>query len=193
MTEESTKQLRAGDQVTVDGHIYGIRDANLIRIFDKGIDPPDDLTPQLQGAICLHTAPGVRKREDGTFEKVSIGTTTSTRMDRFVPGLFERFGVRAITGKGGMLQEGAQACIDLGGVYFSIVGGAAALETTQIEEIEQVWWEDLMPEAIWKFRVKDFGPLLVSVDSHGGNLYESVKEQAIQNMDKVYERLGIKK
>jgi L(+)-tartrate dehydratase beta subunit len=92
-----------------------------------------------------------------------------------------------------MLQEGAQACIDLGGVYFSIVGGAAALETTQIEEIEQVWWEDLMPEAIWKFRVKDFGPLLVSVDSHGGNLYESVKEQAIQNMDKVYERLGIKK
>jgi L(+)-tartrate dehydratase beta subunit len=192
MTDEFVKKLRAGDTVTVDGHIFGIRDANLIRIFDHKIDPPEDLIPQLRGAVTIHTAPGVKKLENGKYEKVCIGTTTSTRMDRFVRGLFERFGVKAITGKGGMLEPGAQACMDVGGVYFSIVGGAAALETQQIEEIEDVWWEDLMPEAIWKLRVKNFGPLLVSVDSYGGNLYKDVKTQAANNLDKVYERLGIK-
>jgi L(+)-tartrate dehydratase beta subunit len=191
MSEDFLSKLRVGDRVTVNGHIFGIRDANLIRIFDHKIDPPDDLIPQLKGSVCLHTAPNVKKLENGKYEKVCIGTTTSTRMDRFVRGLFERFGVRAITGKGGMLEEGAQACVDIGGVYFSIVGGAAALETTQIEEIEDLWWEDLMPEAIWKLRVKNFGPLLVSVDRHGGNLYKDVKTQANSNLDKVYERLGI--
>ncbi|MDQ0920208.1 FumA C-terminus/TtdB family hydratase beta subunit [Paenibacillus sp. V4I5] len=192
MTDEFVKQLHVGDTVTVNGHIFGIRDANLIRMFDHKIDPPEDLIPQLRGAVTIHTAPGVKKLENGKYEKVCIGTTTSTRMDRFVEGLFERFGVKAITGKGGMLQPGAQACVNVGGVYFSIVGGAAALETTQIEEIEDVWWEDLMPEAIWKLRVKDFGPLLVSVDSYGGNLYKDVKTQAVNNLDKIYERLGIK-
>jgi L(+)-tartrate dehydratase beta subunit len=193
MTDEFVKKLRAGDTVTVDGHIIGIRDANLIRIFDHKIDPPEDLIPQLSGSVTIHTAPGVKELENGKYEKVCIGTTTSTRMDRFVRGLFERFGVKAITGKGGMLEPGAQACVDIGGVYFSIVGGAAALETTQIEEIEDVWWEDLMPEAIWKLRVKNFGPLLVSVDSYGGNLYKDVKAQAVNNLDKVYERMGIHK
>lgn len=193
MTEEFTKKLRVGDMVTIDGHIFGIRDANLIRIFDHKVDPPEDLMEQLKGSVTLHTAPGVRKLEDGKYEKVCIGTTTSTRMDRFVPGLFERFGVKAITGKGGMLETGANACVEHGGVYFSIVGGAAALETTQIEEIEDVWWEDLMPEAIWKLRVKNFGPLLVSVDSHGGNLYKEVKTQAVNNLDQVYAKLGIAK
>lgn len=192
MTDEFVKQLRVGDTVTVNGHIFGIRDANLIRLFDHKIDPPDDLIPQLRGAVTIHTAPGVKKLENGKYEKVCIGTTTSTRMDRFVEGLFEKFGVKAITGKGGMLEPGAQACVNVGGVYFSIVGGAAALETTQIEEIEDVWWEDLMPEAIWKLRVKDFGPLLVSVDSYGGNLYKDVKTQAVNNLDMIYERLGIK-
>lgn len=192
MTDEFVKLLRVGDTVTVNGHIFGIRDANLIRMFDHKIDPPEDLIPQLRGAVTIHTAPGVKKLENGKYEKVCIGTTTSTRMDRFVEGLFERFGVKAITGKGGMLEPGAQACVNVGGVYFSIVGGAAALETTQIEEIEDVWWEDLMPEAIWKLRVKDFGPLLVSVDSYGGDLYKDVKTQAVNNLEKIYERLGIK-
>ncbi|SFD35631.1 L(+)-tartrate dehydratase beta subunit [Bacillus sp. OV194] len=191
MTEEFAKKLKVGDKVTVDGHIFGIRDANLIRIFDHEIDPPDDLIPQLKGAVCLHTAPNVKKLENGRYEKVCIGTTTSTRMDRFVPGLFERFGVKAITGKAGLLEEGPKACSEFGGVYFTIVGGAAALETTQIEEIEDLWWEDLMPEAIWKFRVKNFGPLLVSVDSHGGNLYKNVKEEALNRLDHVFAKLNI--
>ena len=86
--------------------------------------------------------------------------------------------VRAIIGKGGLLRDSVDAMQSFGGVYLAIVGGAAALETLQIEEIEDVWWEDLMPECFWKFRVKDLGPLIVAIDSHGNNLYARVQQQA---------------
>jgi L(+)-tartrate dehydratase beta subunit len=174
LTEDAVRQLRLEDTVTIDGTIFGIRDATQIRIFDHGVAPPADLT----GGVCLHTAPGVKKLPDGRFEKICIGTTTSTRMDRFVPGLVEQYGVRAVVGKGGVLEDSIQAMQRAGAVYLAIVGGAAALETLQIEEIEEVWWEDLMPECLWKFRVKDFGPLFVAVDSHGNSHYRAVQERA---------------
>lgn len=189
LTDEDIKQLHAGDTVTLDGNIFGIRDANLIRLFDKKIELPEDLIDQLKGAIGLHTAPGVRKLEDGTYEKVSIGTTTSYRMDRFTRGLMEDYGMKVIIGKGGLLEEGSQALVDCKGCYFTILGGTAALETTQVEEIEDVWWEDLMPEAIWKFRVKDFGPLIVTIDSHGNNSYKNVKNIARRNLNKILENM----
>ena len=178
LTEDVIRTLRLEDAVYIDGHIYGIRDATQIRIFDEGVPPPTDLT----GAVCLHTAPGVRKLPDGRYEKISIGTTTSTRMNRFFPGLIRDYGVRAMIGKGGFLQDTVDKMKEYGGVYLAIVGGAAALETVQIEEIEEVWWEDLMPECLWKFRVKDFGPLVVAIDAHGHSLYRDVKAQAAERI-----------
>jgi len=171
---DALRELRAGQKLRLDGHIVGIRDATQIRIFDKGVAPPMDLT----GAALIHTAPGVRKLPDGRFEKVCIGTTTSTRMNRFTQGLMRDYNVRAIIGKAGLLPDSIPFLKEFGGCYFAITGGAAALETTQIEEIEEVYWEDLMPECLWKFRVKDFGPLIVAMDSHGNSLYEDVKEEA---------------
>src|SRR2546429_9953863 len=79
---------------------------------------------------------------------------------------------------------------ELGMVYFAIVGGAAALETTQIEEIEEVAWEELMPECLWKFRVKDFGPLTVGVDAHGNSLYHDAQERAKKKLEGLYARLN---
>jgi len=183
LNDEDIKKLYAGDTVTIDGIIFGIRDANLIRLFDDKVELPSDLIPQLKGAIAIHTAPGVKKLKDGSYEKVSVGTTTSYRMDRFTRGLMEDYGVRVIGGKGGLLEEGSQALIDCKGCYFTILGGSAALETTQVEEIVDVWWEDLMPEAIWKFRMKNFGPLIVTIDSHGNNQYKEIKSQAKENLD----------
>ena len=130
----------------------------------------------LSGAFLLHTAPNVRKLGPGRYEKLCIGTTTSARMVRFTEGLGAQYGVRAICGKGGFPDEAIEPMQRLGMVYFAIVGGAAALETTQIEEIEEVAWEELMPECLWKFRVKDFGPLTVGIDAHGGSLYHDVQE-----------------
>jgi L(+)-tartrate dehydratase beta subunit len=184
-TEEQIRALRAGDLVTVDGHVIGIRDRSHIRIFDEGIEPPMDL----RGAFLLHTAPGVRKLGPGRYEKMSIGTTTSARMVRFTEGLGATYGVRAIAGKGGMPDEAIEPMRRYGMVYFALVGGAAALETTQIEEIEEVAWEELMPECLWKFRVKDFGPLTVAIDAHGNSLYRDVQEQAKKRLEDLYARI----
>jgi L(+)-tartrate dehydratase beta subunit len=178
-------KLRAGDEVVVQGHVIGIRDRTQIRIFDEGVEPPMDLA----GAFLLHTAPNVRRREDGRYEKLCIGTTTSARMVRFTEGLGARYGVRAICGKGGFPDEAIEPMRRLGMVYLAIVGGAAALETTQIEEIEEVAWEELMPECLWKFRVRDFGPLTVGIDAHGGSLYRDVQERARRRLEELYERL----
>ena len=183
--EAAIRELRAGDEVLVDGHIIGIRDRTQIRIFDQGVEPPLDLS----GAFLLHTAPNVRKVDEGKYEKLCIGTTTSARMVRFTEPLGAKYGVRAICGKGGLPDEAIEPMRKYGMVYFAIVGGAAALETTQIEEIEDVYWEELMPECLWKFRVKDFGPLTVGIDAHGNSLFHDVQTPAEEKLKELYARL----
>jgi L(+)-tartrate dehydratase beta subunit len=186
LTEDDVRQLKVRDTVLVDGLLFGIRDATQIRIFDENQEPPVDL----RGAICLHTAPSLKKM-DHKWEKICIGTTTSTRMERFTPPLIEKYGVRAIVGKAGLLEASLEAMKKFGACYLAIVGGAAALETTQIEEVEKVYWEDLHPEAIYQFRVKSFGPLIVAMDAHGHHLYFDVKKQAVEKLPQLYKQLGI--
>ena len=181
-------KLRAGDEVIVQGHIIGIRDRTQIRIFDQGVEPPMDLARRVPAP---HRAERPQARHDpgqGRYEKLCIGTTTSARMVRFTEPLGEQYGVRAICGKGGFPDEAIEPMQRLGMVYFAIVGGAAALETTQIEEIEEVAWEELMPECLWKFRVKDFGPLTVGIDAHGGSLYHDVQAAANEKLEEIFAR-----
>jgi L(+)-tartrate dehydratase beta subunit len=184
LSEAQVRALRVGDMVTLDGTVFGMRDATLIRIFDEGKPPPADL----RGGVCLHTAPNVKK-VGGRYEPLSVGTTTSMRMERFTGGLLERYGMRAIIGKGGLSDESLKHFQGLGGAYLAITGGAAALETTQIEAIEAFWWEDLMPECLWQFRVRGLGPLTVAMDAHGGNLYADVKAEARRRLEEILTRL----
>src|SRR5436309_7093308 len=187
LSEVEVRALRAGDSVVLDGVVYGLRDATLVRIFDHGARAPADLT----GAVVLHTAPNVKRAPGGGYEPLSIGTTTSMRMDRFTRPLLERYGVRGIIGKGGLSRESLAALGEHGGVYLAITGGAAALETVQIEAIEAVWWEDLMPECLWRFRVRGLGPLIVGMDAHGGDLYADVLAEAKSRLDAIYAKLGL--
>ena len=186
LTEETVRKLRVRDMVILNGTIFGLRDLTLIHIFDRKNDPP----VSLQGAVLLHTAPSLKKVGD-RWEKICVGTTTSGRMDRFTPGLMEKYGVRAIIGKGGQYQGSLDAMKKFGGCYLAIVGGAAAVETRQIVEVEKVYFEELHPEALYQFKVKDFGPLTVAMDSHGNHLYFDVKAQAEKKLPEIYKRLGI--
>jgi L(+)-tartrate dehydratase beta subunit len=154
-------------------------------MFDRGERPRADL----RGAAVVHTAPNVRRLPDGRYEKVCIGTTTSARMDRFTRGLMQEYGVRAIIGKGGLLPASLPVLSEFGGVYLAVTGGAAALETRQIEAIEEVEWEDLMPECLWRFRVRDFGPLIVAMDANGRSLYEEVTAAARDELARLVTRL----
>jgi L(+)-tartrate dehydratase beta subunit len=177
LSEADIRPLRVGDWVTVEGTLLGVRDATLIRIFDHRQAPPIDL----RGALLLHTAPNVRKVGE-RYEPLSVGTTTSTRMDRFTEPLLREYGVRGFIGKGGLLAGSVRAMAEYGAVYLTIVGGAAAWQTLHIEAIEAVHWEDLMPECLWEFTVRDLGPLLVSIDSHGASRYADVKQAARQRL-----------
>ena len=193
ITEAQTRALRVNDTVTLNGTLFGIRDATYIHMFDRGRKTRFDL----RGHAVIHTAPNVRKVQKSSeypcgYAPVCIGTTTSARMERFTRPLMEQYGVRITIGKGGLFEASQKAFADLGGVYLAIIGGTAALETTWIEQIEDVDLDDLNPESLWKFRVKNFGPLLVAMDSHGGSLYTTVNQDARGKRAAALTALGVK-
>ncbi|HEY9280091.1 MAG TPA: FumA C-terminus/TtdB family hydratase beta subunit [Eoetvoesiella sp.] len=192
ITNAQVRALRVGDTVSLQKTLYGIRDATYIAMFDQGRPTRFDLN----GHAVIHTAPNVRKvpvseEFPAGYQSVCIGTTTSSRMERFTPQLLSQCGVRIIIGKGGMHETSRQAFQELGGVYLAIVGGTAALETTWIEQIEDVDLDDLNPESLWKFRIRDFGPLLVGMDSHGGSLYNQIDSDVASRRDAVLASLGV--
>jgi L(+)-tartrate dehydratase beta subunit len=181
----------AGDTVTLEKRLFGIRDATLIHMFDHGRTTRLDLN----GHAVIHTAPNVRRVDQPPenaprYEPLCIGTTTSQRMERFTKPLMEREGVRLIIGKGGMGPATLAAFRAFGGAYLAIVGGAAALQTTWIEAIEDVDLDDLHPESLWQFRIRGFGPLLVTMDSHGGSLHAQVNEAAAAKRAAVLASIG---
>ena len=193
VTEEQVRKLRVNDMVTLEGPLFGIRDANQIALFDQGRATRFDM----RGGAGLHTAPNVRKVEKSAshptgYEPICVGTTTSARMERFTRPLMEQLGVRLVIGKGGLGEPSKEAFSKLGGAYLAIIGGTAALETTWVEAIEDVDLDDLNPESLWKFRVKGFGPLLVSMDSHGGSLYTEVNAAARGRRAAALASLGVK-
>ncbi len=114
-------------------------------------------------------------------------------MERFTRPLMAANGVRLIIGKGGLGAASLAAFGELGGAYLAIIGGTAALATTWIEAIEDVDLDDLNPESLWKCRIRDFGPLLVAMDSHGGSLYATVDQAARGRRDDVLAGLGVGK
>lgn len=193
VTEAQVRALRVNDTVSLNGTLFGIRDATQIHMFDRGRKTRFDLA----GHAVIHTAPNVKKVGKSAafptgYAPVCIGTTTSDRMERFSRPLMEQNGVRLIIGKGGLREGSAKAFADLGGAYLAVIGGTAALETTWIEAIEDVDMDDLNPESLWKFRVKNFGPLRVAMDSHGGSLYVEVKKAAQGRRAAALARLGVK-
>ena len=191
ITEEKARSLKIGDTVTLEQTLYGIRDATLIHMFDKGRETKFDL----DGHAVIHTAPNVHRVPVSNeapvgYKPFCIGTTTSMRMERFTHDLMQREGVRLIIGKGGMGPDTLAAFAEFGGAYLAIVGGAAALETTWIEQIVDIDMDDLHPESLWKFQIRNFGPLLVGMDSHGSSLYAELQKDVASRRDAVLKSIG---
>ena len=193
LSDAQVRALRVNDTVTLNGTLFGIRDATQIHLFDRGRKTRFDLA----GHAVIHTAPNVRKVEKSAahpagYQPACIGTTTSDRMERFTRPLMTQYGVRLVIGKGGLRDDSLKAMQDIGGAYLAVIGGAAALETTWVEAIEDVDLDDLHPESLWKFRVRGFGPLVVAMDSHGGSLYAQVGSDARGRRARALASLGVK-
>jgi L(+)-tartrate dehydratase beta subunit len=192
VTEAQVRALVVDDTVTLQGTLYGIRDATQIAMFDHGRTTRFDLA----GHAVIHTAPNVKKippspEHPAGYAPVCIGTTTSGRMERFTRPLLAQCGVRLVVGKGGLGAGSRAAFTELGGAYLAVIGGTAALETTWIEAIEDVDLDDLNPESLWKFRIRGFGPLRVAMDSRGGSLYDIVYAMAMGRRAAALAALGV--
>ena len=169
--DEDIEQLSAGDIVFLDGYLITCRDVGHRRLIELGMKLPVDL----QGLAILHAGPIVKQDGDG-WQMISIGPTTSMRMESFEREFIRQTGVKLIVGKGGMGPATVAGCREHKAVHAVFPGGCAVLAATEVEAIERVEWLDLgMPEALWVCRVKQFGPLIISIDTKGNNLFETNK------------------
>jgi len=166
MSEREVRKLRAGDIVSITGKIVTARDKAYARVISGA-----KLPVELRSGVIYHCGP-LAKRTPKGWHIISAGPTTSARLDLVQAEFVRRTGVRALVGKGGVDKDVATQLARLGCVYLAFTGGAGVLAAKAIEKTEKVYWGDLGPaEAFWVLRVREFGPLVVAIDTHGGNLY----------------------
>ena len=167
LRNEDISGLRAGDVIYLAGILVTGRDEVYQKIVDKGETPPVDLN----GMAIYHAGPIVRETR-GEYEIVSIGPTSSIRMEKWAAGFIKKTGVKVMIGKGGMGEKTAAACREYGAIHCVYPGGCAVLGASQIEKIENVFWPELgMAECLWVMKTQCFGPLIVSIDTRGNNLF----------------------
>jgi tartrate/fumarate subfamily iron-sulfur-dependent hydro-lyase beta chain len=190
MTDDEARSLRVGDVLHVSGRLFTARDSAhrlLAECLARGERPPFEPVPD----VVYHCGP-LAVRDGASWRVLSAGPTSSTRLDPFAPALIAGLGLRLLIGKGGMGERTEQALRQHGAAYAHSTGGAGALAARAITEVEGVFWlEELgMPEAVWLLRVRRFGPLLVAIDSAGGNLYREVAQGTEAARRAIARRMG---
>ena len=186
--DEDLADIKVGDVIYLNGYLITARDCAHTRLVKLGRQLPVDL----KGKAIFHAGPLMvpRKDEPGRFDVVSIGPTTSMRMEKFQKEFLEQTGVKVIIGKGGMGPKTTEGCKETKALHCVFPGGCAVVAACCVEEVEDVQWQELgMPEAMWVMRVKEFGPLVVSIDTHGNNLFEINKKHFAEVKDEVLETI----
>ena len=186
-TEEDIQALHVGDVIYINGDIVTGRDDVHIRVVKEGMDLPVDIS----GMALMHAGPIVKGSEESGFEVIAIGPTTSMRMEKFEYDFIKKTGVKLIIGKGGMSDRTAEACRVFGTVHCVLPAGNAVFTALCVEKINGVEWLDLgMPEALWNIRVKNLGPLIVSIDAEGKNLFDEKKKEYAERKEKQIRDMG---
>ena len=172
---EELESLSIGDIIYLNGYLISSRDDVHQRLIKQHKILPVDLA----GKAIFHAGPIMQEIEGqpGKYRVISIGPTTSMRMEKYEREFIAQTGLKLIVGKGGMGQNTVAACQEYKAIHAVFPGGCAVLAANCVEEVEAVEWLDLgMPEAMWVMRVKKFGPLIVSIDTRGNNLFEENKK-----------------
>ena len=187
VSAEDLKDIHIGDIIYLDGSLTTCRDVAHRRVVEEGREIPVDV----RGNAILHAGPIIRPLPGDRFEMVSVGPTTSMRMEKFEYDFVRITGVRVIVGKGGMKEDTARACREFGAIHCVIPAGNAVVAAVCVEEIERAEWRDLgMPETLWNCRVKEFGPLIVSIDAEGRNYFEEKKIEYNRRKDEQIEKIS---
>ncbi len=182
---EDVERLHVGDVLYVSGILVTARDlthSHILSLVRKGAPLPIDL----RGLALYHAGPIVR-RISGEWKVLSVGPTTSMRMDIFEPEVIERTGVKIIIGKGGMGRRTREALAKHKGIYAIYPGGCGALAARHVRRVLGVYFlEELGPtEAMWVLEVERFGPLIVVMDSRGEDLYSQMRSHVMRRLREI--------
>ena len=170
LTEEQVRSLRVGDVVLITGEVFTGRDAVHAHLMKN--PPPVDM----RGAMLYHCGPVMLKQGDKWVVKAA-GPTTSSREEPYQATIIEKYGVRAVIGKGGMGKKTLDALERSGAVYLNGIGGAAQFYARAVEKVLGVnLLEFGIPEAMWHLRVKNFAAI-VTMDAHGNSLHSNVERE----------------
>ena len=184
LKDKDIRDLKIGDVVYLKGMIYTARDMAHLRMkefYENNSEYPVDFN----GSVIFHAGPVAKKNGD-SWDLIVIGPTTSVRMEPYSE-LVGELGVKAIVGKGGMLEKTIENAGKYGYVYLQAPPGCGVTTTEGFKEISGVEWLDLaMPEALWKLDAVKFGPLVVSMDTHGKSIYKDIKENALKMVQEKY-------
>jgi len=176
ISEEEIRKLKIGDTVLLSGVIVTARDqAHKLMVEEK----PDFIRPFLKESVIYHCGPVVRKDEQGNWQFVSAGPTTSAREEPYQTTVIGEYNVRGVIGKGGMGPKTAEGLKKYGAVYFHAVGGAGTLIANRVKRVIDVFKleEFGTPEAFWVIEVEDF-PLVVTMDAHGNSMHKEILEKS---------------
>ena len=186
--DNDIEKINAGEFISITGEIFFARDEAHKRALEY---KENKLTIpfNFQGGVLYHAGPIAKKIGD-EWKIIAAGPTTSTRMEMFEPKFIKEFKIKIILGKGGMKGETLEAFKKYKVIYGAVIGGTALLWANKIEKVLDVKWLDLgIPEALWKVKVKNFGPILVAIDSKGKNLYDDVDRKVVKNKIEVLKKL----
>ena len=164
--KEYASILKAGDRVLLSGTVYTSRDAAHKRIKEL-MDSGKSLPYDLNDAVIYYAGPTPTPKG---LAIGSCGPTTSSRMDKYAPEFLDK-GLRAMVGKGPRSEEVVDAIIRNKAIYFCAIGGAGAIASKCITKCDVIAFDDLGCESVKKLEFKDF-PLIVAIDSFGGNLFD---------------------
>jgi fumarate hydratase class I len=169
LTEAQVRALKVGDVVLITGEMFTGRDS--VHHYLMRNPPPVDLT----GAVLYHCGP-VMIQENGKWVAKAAGPTTSSREEPYQADIIQRYGVRAVIGKGGMGPKTLAALKEFGAVYLNGIGGAAQYYARTIKEVLGVHLEQFgIPESMWRLRVENFAAI-VTMDAHGNSLHADVEK-----------------
>jgi len=189
ISEEDIRRLKVGDIVYVSGEMITARDAAhkmALEYKDKGLSIP----VEFKDKVLYHCGRLVKKIDD-KWKIVAAGPTTSTRMEYIEWRFLEAFKPRIILGKGGLGDKTLEALNKVGAVYALFPGGVAVVAATSIKRVKNVFWlEELsMPEALWVLEVEDFGPAIVTMDSHGNSLHRDVSVRTEKKLEEILKEI----
>ncbi len=194
LTEETKKSLKAGDIVYLSGRIFNARSRWYLRVVQEGRPLPVDIHAKGVGAI-FHGGPIVKKKADGSYQIKSLvpmpGWVMNGEGGTRTWQAVEKIGLDAIVCKG-MIDGSSTYCKKLNCVHFAAPGTWIHLAKS-IVEVKEVHWEELgYTEAMWIFEIKEMGPFIVETDADGVSLYDQVKDNLDDKINKLYEREGLK-